>query len=598
MRNNIELIRQVCSQISSIGEVITGNENERKVIDLLREFLDEYIEELKLYPINVMSWCGEYAEVHVGDIVLKATPLPYSPSGNIDGKIIYVGNSIERKGLSKKDVEGKILLYESFDDVDEIESQYLEALDYGALGFIVFDKYSSVRRKIVIKGEYEYRFEPSTPPPIPAVHLKREDGLKLLKLINNGLSTVRIDAKCYVKHGAIGYNLEAYILHGREHQVIVTAHHDHWFSGIIDNILGIALLTSLVKDLKKKLSNLKIKNTLKMVSFTAEESGAPYYAGWYWIYGSRKYVERLRNKGEIDNIVLVLNVDALGKSKLDVHISSPILSPLVKRMAEKYVDNLILHDSPYFDSFSFSYFANVPTITFTSFDYIAEVYHTDRDNLENVEWNIIDRACKALMALVNHVISSDVLRELDYLGYIESIYNEALNGNAPLDLKLSIYRLYDYVKGAIKSMKYNYVFKVLNKLNGIITSPIFEGEYKTNYGKFKVLRFPFLLIHRDIHMIEKALNYLERDEITEAIKCLKQIPARRIEPGVERIISEINIPPLATLLQLHGMKAKIQAMNILKEMKDSLSACISNAVNKYIAIIDNVCRELYEVINN
>ena len=598
MKSDIEVIRRICVQISGIGEVVTGSKNERKVIDMLRGFLEDHVEELKLHPINVMSWHGERAEVHIGDIILKATPLPYSPSGDVDGKIVYVGNSIEERGLSKRDVEGKILLYESFDDVDEIESQYLEALDYGALGFIVFDKYPSVRRKIVIKGEYEYRFGPSTPPPIPAIHLKREDGLKLLKLINSGLNAARMNVKCHVEHDAMGYNLEAYVLHGREHQILVTAHHDHWFSGIIDNVLGIALLVSLIKDLKRKLANLKIKNTLRMVSFTAEESGAPNYAGWYWIYGSRKYVEHLRNKGEIDNIILILNVDALGRSKLDVYISSPILTSLVEKMAGRYVDNLILYDSPYFDSFSFSYFANIPAITFTSFNYIAEIYHTDRDNLENVEWNIIDRAYKALMALVNHVVSSDVLRELDYLGYIESIYNEALNGNAPLDLKLSIYRLYDYVKGAIKSMKYNYVFKILNKLNGIITSPIFEGDYRTSYGKFNVIRFPYLLVYRDIHMIEKALNNLERGEITEAIKCLKQIPTKRIEPGIERIITEVNISPLISLLQLHGMKIRGQAINILKEMKGSLNTWIYDAVDKYIIIINNICKDLYEVINN
>jgi len=589
------LIKEMCQPFINIGEVVTGSSNERKLIDLLKDFLNDIAEEVNVQRISVMSWQGIHGEVAIGGEVFEATPLPYTPSGDVDSRIIFVGNSIEERGLSKKDVEGKILLYESFDDVDEIESQYLEAVDYGALAFIVFDKYPSRKRKIVIKGDYEYRYEPSTPPPIPAVHLRREEGLKILDLISRGNNYCHIHVKSNVTLSAEGFNLEAYVTYGKDKYVLLTAHHDHWFTCLTDNIIGLLLMLIIAKNIKRTLH--QTLNTLVITSFTAEESGAPGYAGWYWIYGSRKYIEYLDKRDMTNNIDLVINLDAIGGEKLEVYTSNIGIIEPFRNIFEQYVDKIIPHDMPYFDSFNFSYLRGIPTITFTSFNYINDIYHSDVDNYDNIKWNTIISSYQVLQKLLRNVLNKDLRKSIRYSKYIELLYDEVTKFEVPVELKLNIYRLYQYIKKAEELNEYEHLFKLVNRLSKVAPKPIFEGDYRHDYGKFNVKYFPKVLTGRDIELIEKAIKCLIHNNVDEAIDYLKKVPSKRVVPGTEHILFSLNIKPLISILKVHGIKYKHLILIKLKEAKEILLRVLDSACKEYIELINEFIKDLYEVIN-
>jgi len=142
--------------------------------------------------------------------------------------------------------------------------------------------------------------------------------------------TLRIDVDVDLRHAARSYNVVG-TLRGTKwpgDMILITAHHDCWFTGANDNTSTVAVLMELARVLSKAMP----RRTVRFISFGAEECGAQFFSSWFWINGSRWYAAR--HAGDISsNVIAVFNGEDLGGGeKFVVQTSGPELRYLMHRV--------------------------------------------------------------------------------------------------------------------------------------------------------------------------------------------------------------------------------------------------------------------------
>ncbi|MEM2405014.1 MAG: hypothetical protein QXR05_07715, partial [Candidatus Methanomethylicia archaeon] len=222
----------------SLGEVVSGSSTECRLVDIIRKMFSNMGLEVKVMEVPVDLWCDLGAIMNIGDAELKAITIPPTLSASVDGRIVYV-----EKPLSLKwpNVSDSIVLCELPSDPDELKTVYLRAYELGAQAIIVYDNTPGRFRRVVISSVWDFRKMPCPPPPIPCIHIKWEDGLKVLDLVRNGVSRASLTSKSYIMEST-GYNVEAIIPGSREDYIVICGHHDHWLTGVSDNLTSLYLL--------------------------------------------------------------------------------------------------------------------------------------------------------------------------------------------------------------------------------------------------------------------------------------------------------------------------------------------------------------------
>jgi Iap family predicted aminopeptidase len=393
--------------LTSVGEVVSGSDAERRIVDIVKNMFSSIDLDVRVMEVPVDSWCDLGATVRVGGFEFNALTIPPTLSSSVDGRIVHVKDPL---GLKWPDVSNSIALCELPQDPDELKTVYLRAYDFGAEAVIVYDNAPGRFRRIVVSSVWDFRRKPCPPPPIPCVHIRREDGFKILNLVGRGLVKASILSRSYIS-GSTGYNVEAIVPGSRDDYVVVCGHHDHWLTGVSDNLTSLYLL----REVGGRLRNARMTYTIKLLSFTAEEFGAPGFQAWYWAYGSRYYAENIRRSGGLNDVIAVVNVDAFTSYPL-VLAGTPEIRGLASSIADclgvKYELEL---DSSYCDSYSFSSLG-IPAITIHSLPRILGYYHTDADVVDVVD-------CGAVMDTVNIVyetisrIATYGRSSLDYNAY-------------------------------------------------------------------------------------------------------------------------------------------------------------------------------------
>ncbi|OYT61984.1 MAG: hypothetical protein B6U69_02575 [Thermofilum sp. ex4484_15] len=499
------------------GEVIAGSERDREVAEKLRGFFESIGLETKLIPITCMSWSPRVSFVEIGNRELRAEALPYTPSGDVEGKLVFAGWGLYEREWRGVKAEDNIVLLEWFkDSLDDINWQYMNAVAKGAKAVIFFDPYPNRLRRIVITFERNYKWGPGAPPPIPALVIERSEGLRLVRRARRGVK-VRVFSEVKLNHKATTHIVEA----GRREGILLTAHYDRWFNGFTDNRLGVALVLALAKE---------FSDGVNYVIFGGEESGAPGYSPWYWIWGSRNYVSILKERGELDEILAVVNIDVVGSSPIRINASGPDLIEGVKEVLNYNQTISYDLDSAIFDSFSFSK-EGVPALTVNSLDQLLEIYHTDIDSEEIIIWTKVKEAYEVTRSILRSLIrkGSSILRYEAFRKYVEG--------------ELS------YLKD-----KYQEAAKVIELIRGMsldeekarrlrrkLISVTYEGRYEETFLPFSTTFLPQLLIKEDLKKVEKAEALLKQGKLDKAIEVLRSIPDYRVIPGEERILPYVNL---------------------------------------------------------
>ncbi len=391
------MIYERVKELSSLGEVIAGDPKERKLVSKIDDILTD-VDEKKVYPIEVLYYNSKAfieGEREVQDVVA----LPYSPPIDLSGKITRDVKECRNSGV--------LIELENLYDVNRY---YLEALDHGCQ-FVVFTLDDKLR-KFVVKSPPLLNLSSSVPPPIPAFYVRRRDSIYLRSNVTvKNFPTIR---------RATGYILE-FIRNSRgEGKVYITSHHDHWFSGEHDNLASVIMMEGVRSE----------KHEIHLVSFTAEEMGSPYLSSFSWSYGSRLFVENLK---DVNNVVLNVNLDNVVPSNLVVKAS-----PGVYAIAKKFFSNVKKEVEIYSDGYSF-FKRGIPSITIEG---VNENYHSDSDYVSRDEEN----GFLSLVTTLRRLLDEDI--EVT----ISEISEEALQSAKSLPLPLRTHCVNLLSESKVKSL--------------------------------------------------------------------------------------------------------------------------------------------------
>ncbi len=426
------MLEELLKELVSVNDVVAGSEKELLVVRKLRDYFIELGLDVKLHPINVITW--EDIRCDVNDYICRC--LPPITTSEVRGKLT---DKIEES-------YGKVLLLSTTEFPDNVWVLYNLAVEAGAEAVIFYDSYPGRFRRIVVSGVWSYSFSSGKFPPIPAVHMRFEDGIRMRELIGK---YVELRCKTDIR-GGTGYNVEV-VVGGGEGEVLVSAHHDRWFTGYRDNIVGLYTLLKLADVLSKS----SVKYTLRLVSFTAEEFGSPNLSPWYWSYGSREFVRNV----DLSSLRFVVNLDTACMEPIRVNATGPEIGKFfIKYSTIKY--SYEGFDHPYSDGLSFSSLG-IPTVTLHNLRDIDDVYHTDLDTYYNNEL-LIDRLVTWIVNVVNNY-SLEGLEFKEYYEYLKNSLPPELD-----DVVSKILTVHDL-------SKLSKVFKLISKK---LVKPVAIGSYR------------------------------------------------------------------------------------------------------------------------
>lgn len=499
----------------AISDVVSGYPEELTVIEYLKEAFEDRGYETRLSKFKCLGWRDRGTFFEYDGDSYPAVAMPYTPPCEISAELVYVGHGLRDEDW-KIDPEGKIVLMSMYrDDIDAISLQYRNAVLRGALGTVFIDAFPGVLRRLVVLASLDYRWAPSLPPPIPAVAIRLEDGARLLKNLDK---RARIVSDVDVKLEAAGYNFEA--SKDSSWELLVTAHHDHWLSGFADDVLGVIMLILLS-------SEIGLPNNVKFVSFGAEEAGASGFSPWYWMWGSRNYLESIQ-EDDLDRLVAVVNIDVVSKMPLTVSASGPeFLESLRALLGEGFEYTL---DQAYFDSYSFSR-RGIAAMTLQSMAPYIEFYHTDKDLPSSIDWSAAYLGYKALMEILGELARKG--REFFDYGAIKLWINGRLKPLAK-----------DYAEaGEILEKIHNIEFgeKEARLIRSEFVSVSYEGRYDKVLRLFETFFIPQLNIAGDLEILNNALSLIREGHREDALKALGKVTSYRVRPGDEQLLPYIEL---------------------------------------------------------
>ncbi len=375
-----------------MAEAVTGSSSEASLAEKIAEELKPYTDHVRFFETPVDSWREENCTVEAGSTAAPCHAMPYTVSADVESNIVEANYVGDRIALTQP-VEGRIVTIPFPQDPDDIKYVVLKLYEHGAVAVIFYDELPGRYRRMVLIGDEDYSHTHGSPSPIPAVSIMKEDYLKLRKL---GLGRVRIKIRAHVVHGAKGKTVIACINGRGEKEIHVTAHHDHWFYGFSDNMIGVELLLQLARRLK----DWKGPN-LVLISYTAEEFGAPYYTSWYWTWGSRYYMDILEKQGGIDGIIADINVDALYTKPFMIN-GNPALGKCIDAISSSRPAIYRGYDHTDFDSYTYT-MHGIPALTMHNLFEMKHIYHTNLDDGREVGDHIITEALNTLIDMTKCV---------------------------------------------------------------------------------------------------------------------------------------------------------------------------------------------------
>jgi len=476
------------------GDVVAGSREEAEAAERIRGVLEGLGLSTGVYRFECMSWGERHAELDAPGAPVRAVALPYTPSGDVEAELVYAGEGLEERDWEGVNAEDRVVLLKWFGKLDEAVWQYIEAVRHGAAAVILYDPYPGRVRRMVMSLSTDYRFGGGTPPYVPALSVSFEAGMRLLRVARRG-GRVRVYTETSVRHGAESRVVYAGDMEG----VVVTAHMDKWLTGFSDNSLGVALVLEAAE---------RLRDAASYVIFGAEESGAPGYSPWYWIWGSRSFVSWLGRRGLIESLGPVVNLDVLGGPR--VHVSAS--GPGYRRGLEDTLGGGYTYgwDEAIYDSYSFT-LAGLPAATLNTYDHVQPVYHTDLDNDVYTVWSGVDQALRAVEAVANR-FSREGWGIIDYgelVGALRRRVEEFSWAPESRDVLALLEGL--ELRGEEEA----------RRLRRLLAAPIYRGRYETTYRDFEY-SYPYLLeAARDLYSGVAEL--------------------RRI-PGLEQILPSVESP--------------------------------------------------------
>lgn len=615
-------IAATLEDLSGLGERVAGSEAERRASTLIENDMRSLgLDDVVVEEFNVSLWHPRHSSLEVvgcsGGVRIQPSavaPNPYS-SGECEAEVIYIpGGGVCEDVWRDRNVEGKVALTEwpCGTSVYNIKYTVINAQKYGACGLIVYDcVFGGFLRKIVVAGNYArlgelaYSFRHGGTPdenvvPIPVISITREDGFKLLQEINSGNKLhARISVDARVVPDAVDRNVIGMLYGKKDYEwVTVGAHYDSWFQGASDNSVSVALLVELARAFSsERKGNLDLKRSLVFIAYGAEESGGINFEPWYWIRGSRAFVER-----HLDEVVFNYNLDAV-IAPLNIHkirintMGYETLKFFLKRfegseLHSRYEITITPFKNAFYMSGSDHYpyiVRGIPIATLHNGD-LGHYYHTNKDVPE------------LLIPIINNQLPDVATLITDPLLALLECDEVPLEPISNVEEMMKVIRLnketvsrYSFKGNELVNELYSHLERLENLLEGL--KPLLTGKslrelrsmLEVLYKEFRVVntkyvnnvetpnwenyRFITLAPLIDIVGLIRAYSLLERRDVELSFDILKKIPVHRIIPG-----AEITLPAPSWIREI--LESRNRALET-REISEKLVRYIINYVDDY-----------------
>jgi len=373
-------------------EVVPGSRTEYEIVDELKKVFNEICDWVKIVETPTLYWSDVecYLEVKNTGELYNCVALPYTLTSSVEGRVIHGvlhGGDILLNG----DPRDSIVLIEYPSELDLVKYISMKLAEKGVKAIVFYDKTPSVLRRSVVVFDEVYSFNHGSPPSIPIVSMDRVN-IDRLTHTCSGECMVELHVKTIVEHNRLSKSLIAGLNGSGEREIHITAHHDHWFKGFSDNLIGVEILYQVARSLK----NWRGVNIV-FISFTSEEIGAPNYSSWYWAWGSRYYLRLLEASNTVDRIVADVNVDAIYKYPVEIY-ANPSLFDIVLNISD---DRVVLkgYDHMDFDSYSYT-LHGVPSMTLTSITSLKPVYHSNLDDGSTIDHGVVEYSVKLVLKII------------------------------------------------------------------------------------------------------------------------------------------------------------------------------------------------------
>jgi len=333
---------------ASVRDLMAGDKEERELLLSIASSLDIPFVNLQLQPVHVAVWKDRGTTLEVEGREYQGLALPYSSGGTAEGRVVD----------SLDEVEGEVLASEWPRDPDDAKFLVIEALERGASAVVFCGK----SRRIAISSDPYYRDDYSLVRiPVISVDLPKEE------LVGR---RVKLFSDVHIGRG-LGYNLVA--LFGSPSYVLLSAHHDHWLYGALDDCSGLDVAVRAFVKAVEELVGESPRHGLALALFTAEECCGVNFPSFYWAWGSREFIRWVK---DVDLIHAVLNIDVVGRGVERAYSANPL---------RYLLQDLFPLDPPsaYFDSVSFDS-VGVPAATLSSMQDNMDVYHSPDDKVDVV----------------------------------------------------------------------------------------------------------------------------------------------------------------------------------------------------------------------
>ncbi|WP_010094432.1 M28 family peptidase [Ornithinibacillus scapharcae] len=233
-------------------------------------------------------------ELTINGESLNPLPFTYTPSGDVQAPLQYVGQGTEAE-LEGEDLTGKIALVQR--GTNSFAEKVINVAEKGAIGIIIFNNAAGAINGTL--GAVDDRY-------VPAVSITQAQGSELVTKLHNGetvtasLRVLGADAGLRTSHNVIASKKPTNKKKDTGKVITLTSHHDSvpGAPGANDNASG----TAMVLELARVFKNLPTDTEIRFITFGAEELG---------LIGSSHYVSNLP-EGDLDRIVANFNLDMVG----------------------------------------------------------------------------------------------------------------------------------------------------------------------------------------------------------------------------------------------------------------------------------------------
>ena len=523
-----EVLKHIEKILSFRGEDryrLAGSNWEVKTAEYIAEKLNEYGYKIELQkvPVDIWRYKGGYIEVDDGynaDIYTFAG----ITGGEADGELIYIG-----KGDWSHDLNGKIVLINlDFNIYDSHVMPALEAFKKGAKAVLFTYLEDSGLELYRDNTYYLYDGEPWLDGVIGIVRPK--DAEELLK---------RVGHKAYVKiecesMNGYSYNVIGFLEGDKPLNYVVSAHHDGYNPGVMDNLSGLAYIL----EMARLLSEYKPPYNIEFISFTAEEYG---YRGssYDYLIGSEHFFSNVDPK----DYIMVLNVDLIGLKALPIGVNYTYdlnlhISRIVSKLYDDISSGVQLSGMPslWVDSWP-AIHKGITGLTITHIArnyYFKRYYHTEKDDLTLMDEKVF-REGFALgytillnnMDLYPHYTLSELLR--DFRGKLKPHYLKPIGKSDLIEVvDEAIERLIDLEYRLEILGRYRRSSRIVKLLN-IVRASIFKSVYRLgrDYPTEKYATYFPEYYNELIGNIETILHYISNGKMELAKELIMDLSINR-----------------------------------------------------------------------